>query len=213
MEWFQSSRLERAWELQQRSDGVYSFSAGEVAGQVGAGDTGEAAISTVIVERLFAPDRTYSVTHLRGDTVVSFLSYHWLILPRGSTVGRAGPVGTPVYVERDGVLAAIARDDTAVSGMVGDESMSGERGVARSRPSPEAEQRCRNSGCSGCSGGRNRCIGRPGGKPLRDYPRAWTHHVDRRRKRASADGTFLIVRTAEHVNLATSCRFWYLLAL
>ena len=142
MEWFRSSRLERAWELRQRSDGVYSFSAGEIAaGDAAVGDTGagDAAVSSILVERLSAPDRTYSVTHQRGDRVVVVSVISLVDLPRGSTVGRAGPVGTPLYVERDGVLAAIARDDPDGSGMVGDESMSDERGVAGAGTSPEAD--------------------------------------------------------------------------
>jgi hypothetical protein len=96
MEWFQSSRLAGAWELQSRSDGVYTFFAGN---------------STVLVERLSAPDRTYSITYLCGDELDTVSVVSLVDLPQGSAVGRAGPPGTPIYVDQDSVLAAFERRD------------------------------------------------------------------------------------------------------
>lgn len=117
MEWFRSSRLERSWELQSRSDGAYTFAVGDRA-------TGGADSSAIVVERLSAPDRTYSVTHLRGDEVETVSVVALVDLPRGSAVGRAGPPGSPIYVEQDSILVAFgqrdvdraAADDDAVTG-------------------------------------------------------------------------------------------------
>jgi hypothetical protein len=106
MEWFRSSRLERSWGLQSRNDGAYTFAAADRV-------SGGADSSTVVVERLSAPDRTYSVTHLRGDEVETVSVVALVDLRRGSTVGRAGPPGSPIYVEEDGILVAFGKRDVA----------------------------------------------------------------------------------------------------